>query len=108
VKAIGEQGLLRRFPGRTAADLYVWVWGYIYDTFVRSGVTVDPDEAAAMMALRAEQGAGPALTALMAVLRRAGLSVGKTPIPDWVTQTFEWGDGTLSALGEGEHDGRAG
>ena len=52
-------------PGRTAADLYVWMWGYIFDAYRRMGEKVEPEEAAAMMELRAPSGFQQAVQGLM-------------------------------------------
>ena len=37
IQAIRDRQLLQRFPGRTAADLYVWMWDYILDAYRRLG-----------------------------------------------------------------------
>jgi len=102
VKAIRERQLLRRFPGRTAADLYVWIWGFIFDTYRRFGEKITPEEGAEMLKLRAGTQFGRAVRAVMH--RLAELSTGRlgsaARMPDWVTQTFEWQDGSLSQLSE--------
>jgi hypothetical protein len=48
--AIERQQLLRYFPAMTTADLYVWVSGRIFELNQAYGVSVSPDEAAAMLA----------------------------------------------------------
>ena len=102
IQAIRDRQLLRRFPGRTAADLYVWMWGYIFDTYRRLGERVDPQEAAAMMESRAPSGFQRAVQGLMNRIAEASRSIAGTSerLPDWVAQTFEWGDGSLSELAD--------
>jgi hypothetical protein len=100
IQAIRDRQLLRRFGGRTAADLYVWVWGYIFDAYRTLGEKVEPDEAAAIMELRAP---GPFQQAVQGLMNRIGeisrsLTGEGERVPDWVTQTFEWDDGSLSGL----------
>ena len=100
IQAIRDRQLLGRFSGRTAADLYVWVWGYIFDTYRRMGEKVEPEEAAAMMELRAPSGFQQAVQGLMNRIGELSRSLtgGADHVPDWVTQTFEWDDGSLSKL----------
>lgn len=100
VGAIRQRQLLQRFPGRTAADLYVWLWGYIFEAYQRFGEKVDPQEAAAMMELRAPSPFQQAVQGLMNRLAEVSRSImaGDEQPPDWVTQTFEWDDGSLSEL----------
>jgi hypothetical protein len=100
IQTIRDRQLLRRFPGRTAADLYVWIWGYIFDAYRRFGEKVGPDEAAAMMELAAPSGFQQAVQGLMSRIAEVSRSLtgGDERVPDWVTQTFEWDDGTLSGL----------
>ena len=98
--AIRERQLLRRFQGRTAADLYVWIWGYIFDTYRRFGEKVTPEEGADMLALRAGSAFSQAIQGMLSRLNE--LSGGRfgphQHVPDWVTQTFEWNDGSLAEL----------
>ncbi len=54
VDAIRERQLLRRYPGRTAADLYVWIWGYVFEAYRLFGEKVTPEEGVEMLELRAE------------------------------------------------------
>ena len=98
IESIREGQLLRRFPGRTAADLYVWIWGYIFQTYLESGEKVTPEEGAQMLALQAESPFQQAVAAVMG--RLTDLSGGRSnaDMPDWVTQTFEWDDGSLAEL----------
>ena len=100
IETIRNRQLLRRFSGHTAADLYVWIWGYIFDAYRRFGERVDPDEAAAMMELRAPSGFQQAVQALMGRVGEISRSLVASDdhVPDWVTQTFEWDDGSLSGM----------
>jgi hypothetical protein len=98
VESIRERQLLRRFPGRTAADLYVWIWGYILQTYRQSGEKVTPEEGAQMLALRAESPFQLAVAAVMGRLAEFSRGRPNEELPDWVTQTFEWDDGTLSEM----------
>jgi len=98
VESIRERQLLRRFPGRTAADLYVWIWGYIFQTYLESGERVTPEEGAQMLALQAEPPFQQAVTAVMGWLADLSGGHSNADMPDWVTQTFEWNDGTLSEM----------
>jgi hypothetical protein len=100
IQAIRDRQLLRRFPGRTAADLYVWVWSYIFDAYRNLGEKVEPEEAAAIMELRAPgpfQHAVQGLMSRISEMSRSLTGEGER-VPDWVMQTFEWGDGSLSDL----------
>lgn len=110
VAAIRERQLLRRYPGRTAADLYVWVWGYIFEAYRRFGEEITPQEGVGMLELRATAPWRPAVTAVMK--RLAALSSGRhgpaQPVPDWVTQTFDWDDGSLKELSETAEEPRSG
>ena len=99
VESIRERQLLRRFPGRTAADLYVWIWGYIFQTYRQSGEKVTPEEGAQMLEARAESPFQQAVAAVMGRLTEfSAWPVRVTDVPDWVTQTFEWDDGSLAEL----------
>ncbi len=46
VNIIGEAGILSEFPGRTEADLYVWVMDHLYYLRQRFGERVSPQAAA--------------------------------------------------------------
>jgi hypothetical protein len=104
IQMIRDRNLLQRFPGRTAADLYVWLWGYIFESHHRFGERIEPDEAASMMELRAGSRFRQAVLALMGRLSDISRSMrgDADQMPDWVTQTFEWNDGSLSQLAGGE------
>jgi hypothetical protein len=98
VESIRERQLLRRFPGRTAADLYVWIWGYIFQTYRQSGEKVTPDEGAQMLASQADSPFQQAVAAVMGRLAEFSRGRSSEKAPDWVTQTFEWDDGSLAEL----------
>lgn len=100
VKSIRDRQLLRRFPGRTAADLYVWIWGYIFEAYRLYGEKVTPEEGAQMLESHASS---PFRQAVASVIGRfvdlSGERFGSGPdVPDWVTQSFEWDDGSLAEL----------
>ena len=80
----------------------MWIWGYIFQTYLQSGEKVTPEEGAQMLALQAESSFQQAVTAVMG--RLAELSGGRSnaDMPDWVTQTFEWDDGSVAELLEDE------
>ncbi|MEZ0346992.1 MAG: transcriptional regulator, partial [Thermus sp.] len=46
VEAIRKLGLLAEFPGRTEADLYLWVMDHRYFLARELGVDLSPEEAA--------------------------------------------------------------
>jgi hypothetical protein len=98
VESIRERQLLRRFPGRTSGDLYVWIWGYIFEAYRQSGEKITPEEGAQMLELRAESPFQQAVTAVMGRLAEFSRGRPSEDMPDWVTQTFEWDDGTLSEM----------
>jgi hypothetical protein len=50
IAAIRQRRLLRRFPARTASDLYVWVSARILELSEAHGVPISPDEAARQLA----------------------------------------------------------
>lgn len=68
VAAIRRHNILSGFPGRTEADLYLWVIDHHYYLSERYGPGVTADEAAQRFA--AEFGASPARRALRAAWRR--------------------------------------
>jgi hypothetical protein len=108
IQAIRDRQLLRRFPGRTAADLYVWVWVYIFESYQRFGAKVGPHEAAAAIEQRAPSGFQLAVQGLMSRIGEASRALvpGTEHVPDWVSTTFEWGDGSLSQLAGAERGGQ--
>ncbi len=93
---------MQRYPGRTAADLYVWIWDYIFEAHERFGEVVDPQDAAAVMETRAPSGFVQAVTGLMNRIADASRSLVSEDqrVPEWVAQTFEWDDGSLSKLAD--------
>lgn len=109
VQAIRDHQLLRRFPGRTAADLYVWMWNYIFDAYQRFGEKVAPNDAAAAIEQRAPTRFQMAVQGLMSRIGEASRAFvpGTEHVPDWVSTTFEWGDGSLSELAGAERRGQA-
>jgi len=98
VALIRDQQLLGRFPGRTAADLYVWIWGYLLQAYRAGGERATPEDGVQILATQAESPLRQAATSVMA--RLAELAGGPTGggVPDWVSQTFEWDDGSLAEL----------
>ncbi|MGQ9491190.1 MAG: transcriptional regulator [Anaerolineae bacterium] len=99
IETIRRRQLLRRFPGRTAADLYVWIWGYIMEIYRTMGERVPLEEAAAMLELRADSPFMQTVQGLMQKLHNFSfLFTEQPPAPDWLTQTFEWDDGSLDEL----------
>jgi hypothetical protein len=52
VAQIRDRQLLARFPGCTAADLYIWIWGYIMEIANLFGEEVGAEEGAALLELR--------------------------------------------------------
>ncbi len=102
IETIRNRHLLRRFPNRTAADLYVWIWKYIVETYQRAGEKVPPEEAVAALESTAFSPLKQAVQALMeriAEVSRSFVSDAER-IPDWIAQTHEWNDGSLSQLAE--------
>lgn len=53
VEAIRRHRVLEAFPGRTEADLYLWVMRHLYFLRERYGPQVDPDRAASELTARA-------------------------------------------------------
>jgi hypothetical protein len=49
-----RHSLLRSFPSRTEADLYVWIWSTLLTLHCIFGEAMDPEEGAALLELRAE------------------------------------------------------
>ncbi|MGE5603166.1 MAG: hypothetical protein ACM30E_08950 [Nitrososphaerales archaeon] len=102
IQTIRDHQLLQRYPGRTAADLYVWIWDYILDAYQRLGEKVDPEEAAATMEVRAPSAFQQSVQGLMNRIAEVSRSLvtGTERIPEWVNQTFEWDDGSLRELAD--------
>jgi hypothetical protein len=98
VESIRARQLLRRFPGRTAADLYVWIWGYLFEAYRVNGETVTPEQGAEMLEQQAESPFRQTVASVMARLSELSGVRSSTDVPDWVTQTFEWDDGSLAEL----------
>jgi hypothetical protein len=106
IQAIRDRGLLQRFPGRTAADLYVWIWDYIFQAYQQLGEKVEPDEAAAVLEQQAPSTFQQAVQGLMNRIGDASRALvsGHERVPEWVNQTFEWDDGSLNALADQARD----
>lgn len=102
IQTIRDRQLLRRFPNRTAADLYVWIWNYIVETYQRAGERVPPEEAVAALESTAASPLQQAMQALMERIAEISQSLvsGAERVPDWIAQTHEWDDGSLSQLAE--------
>lgn len=101
IETIRDRQLLRRFPNRTAADLFVWLWNYIVETYQRAGERVHPEEAVAALESTAPSPFQQAMQALMERIAEISRSLSGTErVPDWITQTHDWNDGSLSALAE--------
>jgi hypothetical protein len=97
VAAIRERRLLRRLPYRTPADLYVWIWGYMLEAYRLFGEDVEPEEAVAMLELRAGSGAGSMIDAWRSRLAyHLGGLLHRRAESDWVTDTFRSEDETTA------------
>ena len=72
VKVIRERNMLRQFPGRTEADLYLWIMGHRWQMLELSGADPGPEAAAAeYVALFGRKSlAGAVESALQAALRK--------------------------------------
>jgi hypothetical protein len=70
VAAIERQDLLNRFPGMTAADLYIWASAFILELHQSSGAAISPDEAAGLVALQAPETVTPFYRAMLNVIER--------------------------------------
>ena len=55
IAAIRHRRLLDRFPGQTAADLYIWIWNVVLEMHSAFGEQISPDEGAALVEFRAPQ-----------------------------------------------------
>jgi len=102
IETIRDRQLLRRFPNRTAADLYVWLWNYIVETYQRAGERLPPEDAVAALESTAPSPFQQAVQALMERIAEISRSLvsGTERVPDWITQTHEWNDGSLTELAE--------
>ena len=97
VTAIRDRHLLQRFPNRTAADLYIWIWNTIEELYGRSGERVSPDEAVALLESHAPETPSlfqQAVHELMARLNDLSHAIigGVSPAPAWADPLWEWGD----------------
>jgi hypothetical protein len=95
IAAIRERKLLERFPGRTAADLYIWIWGVLLEMHRLFGESISADEGAALLEFRAPS---PLRRAAQDLMNRIGASRARErapddDIPDWAMPALEWGDG---------------
>ncbi len=97
--AIRDRQLLQRFPNRTAADLYAWIWHTIEELYGRFSERISPDEAAALLELRAPKTPSPFQQAVQELMARLGdfsraVIGGASPTPAWADPLWEWGDTT--------------
>ncbi len=76
VTAVREHRLLEDFPGRTEADLYLWIMDHLYYLREIYGPEVDPEDAALDYA---EQFAQHPIRRLVSELRRAVEAMGALP-----------------------------
>ncbi len=105
IAAIRHRRLLERFPGQTAADLYIWVWNVVMEMYSAFGERISPEEGAALVEFRAPQTFRRAVQDLMG---RLGGGT-KTPearledeIPEWAQPSLEWGDNSRGSGPEGD------
>jgi hypothetical protein len=56
IRAIHKQGILQRFPGRTEADLYIWISRWQYELSERYGEPVSAEDAVDEFAERGDDG----------------------------------------------------
>jgi hypothetical protein len=94
IAAIRDRRLLERFPSRTAADLYVWIWNTVVELYRIYGEQVSPDEAAALLELRAPSPLRQAVGELMTRLAQVSHVFGRPEDqpPAWATRTYDWDD----------------
>jgi hypothetical protein len=97
VASIRDRQLLRHFPNRTAADLYIWIWNTIEEWYRLFGERVDLDEATALLELRASVAPSPFRQAVQELMGWLGEISHLSPdraaqAPDWAEPAFEWGD----------------
>jgi len=79
VRIIREQNILAEFPGRTEADLYLWIMDHLYYLRERYGSGVGAEEAAADFAEQFSE--RPVKKALRGVKRVAEEIATETPLP---------------------------
>ncbi len=95
VSVIHAQGLLRDFPGRTEADLYLWVMEHRAELEASLGWRIDADQAAAHLVSehseRAEKVAERLGERLVASVLPAELSAGP-PTGEWRRQRERYGE----------------
>ncbi len=102
VTAIQRQNLLERFPGRTAADLYIFVSERIFGLRIESGRAVTPDEAVGMLA---QETRPTLLRAVLHALSRFTELAGQNAVPVGVEADLALASlaaGPLAALAAGE------
>jgi hypothetical protein len=103
VEAIRERRLLQRFSGRTATDLYIWVWNALLELQRTFGESPDPDEGAALLELRAPTAFQRTARELLG--RTLGRGALEDELPDWVEPTIEWEDPKRASTFEGDSVG---
>ncbi len=95
VSVILEQGLLRDFPGRTEADLYLWVMEHRAELESLLGWSIDPDQAAAHLVAEHSERVGKVAERLgdklLSSVVPEGLSLGP-PAGEWRRQRERLGD----------------
>lgn len=83
VQAIRELGILRRFPGRTETDLYVWVTEHREELEQKLGWKIEPGQAAVNLAHQQQDDMPPLVTRLseriLDVLSQGRLEAGPPP-----------------------------
>jgi hypothetical protein len=102
IAAIQSQNLLERFPGRTVADLYIFVSERIFDLRKESGRVVTPDEAVGMLA---QETRPTLLRAVLHALSRFTELAGQNAVPVGVEADLAHVPltaGPLAALAAGE------
>ncbi len=56
IHAIHNQGILQQFPGRTEADLYIWISRWQYELSERYGKSISAEDAVDDFAERGDDG----------------------------------------------------
>jgi nucleotide-binding universal stress UspA family protein len=83
VKAIQDQGILRNFPGRTEADLYLWISNHRASLVREFGWEVKPETAIRLLVKRFDHSLGSVVShvneKLIAFLSRGKLLAGPPP-----------------------------